>query len=328
MHDGRVIGRFLAICGWLAAYVGRAFRARPLSRLRPAAPIVLAVLLLGVAAVPLVVPLFTPDADDATVQAIIDGDVDEPNTWIRLHGKVVRLTEPPSDRPGGYALLVDEANELRAIVVRADGQPEATESTFVTGHLVAEPVVIDEDDLPIEATVFGAPPQIVTDHVVELDPMPKPARVTPWPLAIPPLILAAMLIIGARVGYPVFRSSTEVDVLSVPLGPGERLLAAWGGRLGEHVRDLADPGGAILVVRPGPKGNLLTAQPLPDDGGPASPPVAIGGGWTNGRTGYVYARSETVPALLVRSEVVDVIFLFTRTGERDRVAALVTVERG
>jgi hypothetical protein len=77
----------------------------------------------------------------------------------------------------------------------------------------------------------------------------------------------------------------------------------------------------------GPKGNLLTAQPLPDDGGVAPPPVTIGGGWTSGRIGDVHAVRETVPALIIRSELVDATFLFARTAERDRVAALIAIDR-
>ncbi len=55
--------------------------------------------------------------------------------------------------------------------------------------------------------------------------------------------------------------------------------------------------------------------------------MTIGGSWTTGRLGYVYTVSETVPALVLRSELVDATFLFARTAERDRVAALVTIER-
>ena len=74
-------------------------------------------------------------------------------------------------------------------------------------------------------------------------------------------------------------------------------------------------------------GNLLTAQPLADEGGPAPAPVTIGGSWTSGVIGTVHTVRETVAALRVRSELVDATFLFARMGERDRVAALVAVER-
>jgi hypothetical protein len=55
--------------------------------------------------------------------------------------------------------------------------------------------------------------------------------------------------------------------------------------------------------------------------------VLIGGSWTSGRIGAVHTVTETVPALEVRSELVDPTFLFARNTEHDRVAALVTVDR-
>lgn len=316
------MGRLLAICGWLAWQVRR-----PLRQLGNALPIAVAVLLVIVAALPIVIPQLDPQPQDATVQEVVDGAVTEPAGWIRLQAHViVPLSEAPTDERGRYGLLVDETDELRAIVLRSEQPITADESTAVTGHL-AEATVVVEEDLPIEATVAGTPPTIVPDRLLELDPTPKPVRVVLWPLSIPPLLLAAMLVVGSRVGYPVFRTTSEIDVLTGPLGPGERLPAAYGGRIGPNIRALADPGGALLLVRRGPKGNLLTAQPLADDGGVAPAPVTIGGSWTSGRIGYVYTVSETVAALLIRSELVDATFLFARRAERDRVAALITVER-
>ncbi len=316
------MGRLLAICGWLAWQVRR-----PLRQLGTALPIAVAVLLVIVAALPIVIPQLDPQPQDATVQEVVDGAVTEPAGWIRLQAHViVPLSEAPTDERGRYGLLVDETDELRAIVLRSEQPITADESTAITGHL-AEATVVVEEDLPIEATVAGTPPTVVPDRLLELDPTPKPVRVVLWPLSIPPLLLAAMLVVGSRVGYPVFRPTSEIDVLTGPLGPGERLPAAYGGRIGPNIRALADPGGALLLVRRGPKGNLLTAQPLADDGGVAPAPVTIGGSWTSGRIGYVYTVSETVAALLIRSELVDATFLFARRAERDRVAALITVER-
>lgn len=316
-------GRLLAICGWLAWQVGRPFGAA-----RRAVPIALGAVLLVLAAVPIVVPLLDPQPQDATVQEIIDGQVTEPRGWVRLQAHViVPLRDSPTDQPGRYSLLVDEADTLRAIVVETNSRLEALEPTTVTGHVVPASVVVDPATLPIEATVFGTPPQILSDRLVQLDATPKPERAVWWPLSLLPLLLAALLLIGGRSGYPIFRPTTEIDVLAGPLGPGERLPAAFGGRIGPNMRELADPGGALLLVRRGPKGNLLTAQPLADDGGVAPAPVTIGGSWTSGRLGYVYTVAETVPALVIRSELVDATFLFARTAERDRVAALVAVER-
>ncbi len=319
-----MFGRALGICGWLAWQVRGPFGRR--SGRRRAAPYVLAGLLVLLGALPIAVPMLDPQPQDVTVQDIIDNLVTEANGWVRLRGEVVPLPESPTGETGEYALLVDEADTLQAIVLTADKQPDAAESTMGTGHVVSAIALVDE--VPFEATVFGTPPQVVNHLIVELDGVAKAERATWWPLSILPLVLAVLLVIGARIGYPIFRPTTEVDVLSTPLGPGERLPAAWGGRLGSNERDLGDPGAALLVVRPGPKGNVLMAQPLPDDDVPAPQPVSIGGGWTSGRVGYVYTATESVPALIVRAEIVDATFLFARTGERDRVAALVAVERG
>lgn len=313
MHDGPMIWRFLALCGWLA---------RRTRRLATAFALVLALLALA----PIVAPLLDPQPQDVTVQEVIDGAVDAPAGWVRLRGRTVPLAESPTGERGRFGLLVDEADTLRAIVLRADAPVDARASTMVTGRLAPAAVIVEEQ-LPIEATVAGTPPNVVADRVVDLDAEPKPERVVHWPLSIPPALLAAMLLVGVRVGYPIFRPSTEIDVVSGPLGPGERLPAAYGGRIGPNVRDLADAGPVLLIVRRGPMGNVLTAQPLAESGEVAPQPVEIGGGWTSGRVGYVSTINETVPALIVRSELVDATFLFARTSERDRVARLVAVDR-
>lgn len=289
---------------------------------------VAALLLLALAATPIVIPLLDPQPQTVGVQQMFDGAVTEPDGWVRLRGRLVELEQPPTtDSQGPFALLVDADEPLRAIVVVTDDKPTAL--TTLTGHLEPATVAVAVEELPIEATVAGTPPRVVPDRIVVADAAPHPQREIWWPLAIPPAVLGVLLLVGARAGYPVFRPATEVDVLSAPLGPGERIPAAYGGRIGPNRRDLADPGGTLLLVRRGERGNLLTAQPLADDGssGPAPAPVSIGGSWTSGRLGYVHTVRESVPALVVRSELVDATFLFARPAERDRVAALVAIER-
>jgi hypothetical protein len=320
------MGQILALCGWLAWQVGRPFRATPLRRLGRAPVVSVAVVLLVLAAAPVVLPLLEPQPEDAVVQQIFDGTTTHPDGWLRLRGRVVPLTDSPIGRRGSFGLLVDADNELRAVVVEANSRIVASASTAVTGTLTPAEATVEEE-LPVEATVAGTPPRIVPDRIVTLDAAPIPSRVVPWPLAIPPFLLAAILLVGARVGYPIFRLTSNIDVLARPLSPGERIPSAYGGRIGPNRAELADPAGALLLVRRGPQGNLLTAQPLTDGPGPAPQPVTIGGSWTNGRSGVVHTARETVAALHVRSELVDAIFLFARAAERDRVAALVSVER-
>jgi hypothetical protein len=321
-----MVGRSLAICGWLAWQTRRHLRGARRERGALIAP-ALAALLLILAALPIVLPQLDAQPEDVTVQQIFDGTTTHPYGWVRLRGRLTPLTEPVTDEPGSYALLIDAVNPLRAVVVRGVNPLDAVASAAPSGILTSS-VVLVEEDLPIEATVAGTPPQMVVDRIVVLDPTPKPVRSVLWPISIPPALLAVMLLIGTRTGYPVFQPTSEVDVLAGPLAPGERVPSAYGGRIGANERDLTDPGGALLLVRRGPRGSLLTAQQLADDDGrPAPAPVTIGGSWTSGRIGSVHTVRETVPALQVRSEQVDATFLFARTAERDRVAALVAVSR-
>ena len=119
-----MIGRLLAVCGWLAWQVGRPFRSR---RLRPRCtdggrrP--------ARARRPCrdrACPQLDPQPADLAVQALFDGAATDPGTWIRLDGRLVPLTEAPTEAAGSYGLLVDAANQLRAIVVRSDDPITAT----------------------------------------------------------------------------------------------------------------------------------------------------------------------------------------------------------
>lgn len=322
----RLMGRILALFGWLAWQAGRPLRATPLRRLGFAPVMALAMALLLLAAVPIVIPLFDPQPEDVTVQRIFDQATTHPDGWLRLRGRITPLRESPTGQEGSFALLVDEENPLRAIVLASSAEMTARNDAAVTGVLTPRGVSVEER-LPIEATVAGTPPRIVPDRIVVVDATQTPARSVSWPLAVPPILLAAILLIGNRVGYPIFRRAFEIDVLASPLSPGERIPSAYGGRIGANSAKLADPAGVLLLIRRGPRGNLLTAQPLAAGDGPAPPPVTIGGGWTSGMVGSVHTVRETVAALQVRSELVDAIFLFARTAERDRVAALIAVQR-
>lgn len=318
----------MAIGGWLAWQMTRRLSALPRigDVVTRRGPTVMAGALLVLALLPFAVPMFDPQPQSVTVGAILDGRANDVGTWVRLSGNVVAIEGSPTGEEGSFALLADRINPLHSVVLQGDIASVLGDRTNVTGHLVEAAVTIDPKKLPIEATVAGTPPNIVPDRVVNLDVAPKGERGAPWLLAIPPLILALLVWIGGRTGYPVFRESFEVDVLVTPLAPGERVPAAYGGRIGPNSANLGDPAGVLLMVRRGPAGNVLTAQPL-SDAGPEPAPVPIGGGWTSGRTGYVYTVTETVPAMTVRSEAVEATLLFASTSERDRVAALIAVGR-
>lgn len=320
------MGRVLAICGWVAWQTRRLFDGTRLSSASGVLAPGLAVVLVVLAAIPIILPFVDAQPEDTDVQQIFDGTVSHQDGWVRLTGRISPLQESPTGQDGTYGLLIDAVNPLRAVVLESSAELEPQASATVTGMLQARGVSVEEE-VPIEATVAGTPPRIVPDRIVALDATLVPPRSVPWPLAMVPILLAATLFIGARVGYPIFRPAFDIDVLANPLSPGERIPSAYGGRIGPNEASLAEPAGVHLLVRRGPSGNLLTAQPLADSDGPAPAPVTIGGSWTSGAIGTVHTVRESVPALHVRSELVDATFLFARLAERDRVAALVAVVR-
>ncbi len=316
----------MALLGWMAWVVRRPFDRRGWSRVGGILAPVLAAVLLVAAAAPIVVPLLDPQPEDVAVQQIFDGSVSHPERWIRLRGRITPLTESPTGDQGTFGLLIDADRRLRAVVVQKTGRLEDAAITTVTGTLIERSAVVTEE-LPIEATEAGTPPQVVPDRIMVLDDPPKPVRAILWPLAIAPALVAGSLLIGSRIGYPIFRPSSEIDVLARPLAAGERVPTAYGGRIGDNHAELGEPAAALLLVRRDPRGMLLSVQPLAEGDGPAPKPVLVGGSWSTGRIGWVHTVAETVAALHVRTELVDAIFLFARSAERDRIAAMVAVDR-
>lgn len=277
-----------------------------------------------VAMLPFLTSLVAPQPDDLSVAAVGAGMETHPERWVRISGRVVPLNERPNPRPQEYGLLVDADDPLDAIVVRSPSRIQAAENTMLTGHIIDDLVFVDEE-LPIEATVFGTPPVIVPDRLVQLDAEPQPPHETFWPMVIIPALLAAALGIGLAAGYPLFRTSRETNVLASPLLPGERIPTAVAGKVLSQQIEMLNPANGLMVVRPGPRGGILGLQLL-NPQGPAPPPVQVNDGASTGRLGYVYTINETLPSLALRSERLDAILMFAKVSERDRVAALVELE--
>ena len=226
---------------------------------------ILAVLLVVLAAVPLVLPLFAAQPDDVAVQQIFDGEVVEPGRWVRLSGRVFPLADSPTGEDG--STLCWSMRRTRCARSWCETAAELEPQESATRHRSPPGARRQRRGGAADRGHRGR-------HATADRSRPRPrarrhaagTAVRAWPLSILPALLAALLLVGVRVGLPDLPPAV-VDVLAGPLGPGERLPAAYGGRVGPNERDLADPGAALLLVRRGPRGNLLTAQPLSDGGG-------------------------------------------------------------
>ncbi len=243
------MGRLLAVCGWVAWQTRRISGGTRPSRASTMLAPGLAVVLVVLAAIPVLLPFFEAQPEDVQVQQIFDGTVEHPDGWVRLQ----RPHLPVAGIAHRARTASTDSSSTRRTPCgpwssRARRRLEPQDSASVTGTLQARGVSVEEE-LPIEATVAGTPPRIVPDRVLTLDATPVPPRSVPWPLAIVPILLAAILFIGARVGYPIFRPAVDIDVLANPLSPGERIPSAYGGRIGPN-RGQAGRAGRRAAPRP------------------------------------------------------------------------------
>lgn len=138
--------------------------------------------------------------------------------------------------------------------------------------------------------------------------------------------VAALLVVGRRIGYPVFRSSTEPDGVGVPVGAaggGDPIRVIVTGRL-------ARPSGGPLDVdqRPGQlragRGPIVAELAVETPGGAVRSPIsqALREISASERGDLVRVRGRA-PALALHWFGNDVVLAFESDADRDRAAALV-----
>jgi hypothetical protein len=213
-------------------------------------------------------------------------------SWLRLEGDLRTLS---SAGPNTYTLH-DLGNDALSVVVLAPA-PLATGHTQVTGRLTGTTLVADgfatiEADLPAE-----------------------PARHDPWLLFSIPVLLALLLLLAIRLGYPVVRRDPPARSRAHPLGSGDRLSARWSGWIGNEQVPLAEMRPCTIEVAPDVDVCLLTIT----DGGAvrrvstrrASPKQRLRLCWTG----------ATRPALQVHAPSADLVVSLEAAADRDRLAA-------
>ena len=94
------MGHVLAICGWMAWQTRRLFDGTRLSGASTMLAPSLAVVLVVLAAVPVLLPFFEAQPEDVEVQQIFDGTVSHPDGWVRLSGRISPLQESPTGEDG------------------------------------------------------------------------------------------------------------------------------------------------------------------------------------------------------------------------------------
>ncbi len=315
--------RILLVFGFLASIVERALGVVPGRVLRGHRTWIVIGLLVAAATIPIFASFGGSHPQELNVSEILAGKVSRADGWVRVPGTIEPLPGIPSEIEGNFYLLHDAKDASLAMVLRADERLQRFPSV-PTGHLEVAAVQVPGHASATDPSA-GKQPRVIPDRLLALDTKPAPQASIAWPLVLLPLLLAGILFVGNRFGYPLYEETREVDVLARPLAPGERLPVVIAGRVGEHRVPLHDPAEGLLLVSSGARGPELAVQLLLGAGRHGAPvPV---GDWTAGTVGYVHTLRERVAALAVQADQIDAIVMFASVAERDRAAGRVSIRR-
>jgi len=285
----RVLDRVLVAFGYASSSIGRGGRS-PL-RLR----IVIAVLLL-VSVLPSVAISLISIPSETSFEDLRDGRYRSLG-WLRLEGDL-RAAGRAEDGRYLYALH-DPADDAVAVTVYAPG-PLPTGATQVTGQQR------NDTRLPGTFDSFYA------------DATTEPARHDPWLLIALPALLALLLLLGERIGYPVIRDESRSAMLAAaPLRPGEEIVARWSGQIGSDDVPAGEARACSIAVD--------------DEGGVALVHIRDERGSRHVRVsrttpkviGRVCRTNGCRPGIEVHGTGSDILIELDSTAERDRLAASV-----
>src|SRR5689334_13538395 len=177
--------------------------------------------------------------------------------WTYLIGSSPRPTDLTFEdiRTGSIPAMTSWAR------VEGDLRPYPNSDSLYELHDIANPslylVVISDATLPLgrQAMTGQISPTSgeTTGNIGSLDPdIPAvPKRNEPFAIIWLPAGLAAVILIGRRLGYPVVRRERSKLLHAPPLAPGERLRARRSGRIGSHVVSPVDAIACEVEVRRG-----------------------------------------------------------------------------
>jgi hypothetical protein len=315
--------RALLICGFLASLVERGLGFMP-DRILPGRRTWIVVgLLIAAATIPIFGSFGGSHPQDVSVAEILAGKATRPDGWVRVPGTLEALPGLPSEIEGTFYLLHDAKDPSLSILLRSATRLQRLPSV-PTGHLEVTAVKIPGYESATDPAAGGRP-RVIPGQILALDATPAQQASIAWPLVLLPLLLAGILFLGNRFGYPLYEETREVDVLATPLAPGGRLPVVVAGRVGEHRVPLHDPVEGLLLVSAGARGPELAVQLLLGAGRYVAPvPV---GDWTSGTVGYVHTLREHIAAIALRAEQIDAIVMFASIAERDRAAGRVSIRR-
>jgi hypothetical protein len=238
----------------------------------------------------------TPTPMDISFADFRAGHYQSRESWLRLTGDL----EPSDVTTQGYIAYVlrDTADPSLAVTI-------LTPTPLPTGH-------IDVTGQPLGGV--RAPD---TFEAVYADVPAEPARHDPWLLVALPALIALVLTLGARVGYPVMRSESRAGRGS-PLAPGETLAACWSGQIGSDEVPMGQGRDARVGVTT--EGEIATLS-ITDPGGSRQIPVRRATPKVSGRACRL---GGCRPGLEVHATGSDIVFELDSAEDRDRLYTSLT----
>jgi len=286
-----------------------------------------------------VTPLDLGEAAAGWLATTLDRRVSPRGTWLIVIGLVTvsviwTYLIGSSPRPTDLSFEDIRTGSIPAMTswarVEGDLRPYPNSDSLYELHDTADPslylVVISDETLPLGHQVMtgqispttGETTGNIGSLVPDIPAVPK--RNEPFAIIWLPAGLAAIILVGRRLGYPVVRRERSKLLHAPPLAPGERLRARRSGRIGSDVVSLVDAVACEVEVRRGDDTHELVL--IDDTQAPADRPAE-----------QVIRVRRSVPTVrlkvcrttacdrgvLVHAQSADLVLAFRERSERDRL---------
>ena len=216
-------------------------------------------------------------------------------SWGRLEGELHRT----SSAFGGLYELHDTANPaLYVIVITATDLPDG--HAMVTGRV--------------------SPRRALTGNVgsIEADVPAVPRVDEPIWLYLTPAVIALLILVGIRVGYPVIRGDKRSAFFVAQVADGEPMRVRWSGRIGREVVDRANSRPGTVTVAPAPDATQMDVLTLIDDTAATTRTTRLRQHAAVREVRLCRVR-RTEPGLELHPAAADLILTFADRAERDRL---------
>ena len=286
-----LIDRGLAVAGRLAASVRRAAGGSP------RAPTYVALALLLLTAIPIGLVATSKRPTDLSFDDMRLDRIPAMTSWGRLEGELRRT----KSAFGGLYELHDTARpDLYVIVISDADLPDG--HAMVTGRV--------------------SPRFAATGNVgsIEADVPAVPRVDEPIWLYLTPAVIALIIAIGIRAGYPVVRGDRRSDFFVAQTADGEQVPVHWSGRIGTETVERDDARQATVSIAPAVEATGMDDLTIMDGGSSTSRSTRLRH-HAAVREVRLCRVTGAQPGLELHPAASDIVLVFSDRAERDRFVA-------